>query len=66
VKYPKAFKVWWNGICLKGDPMHRPNLTGESFDAGYEAGARAILIALGEHAKAGNKWAVPLEDRADV
>jgi hypothetical protein len=63
MKYPKAFRVWWRGVTLKGDPMHRPDLTGEAFDAGYEAGARAALILLAEHVNAGNQLFM-LEDRA--
>lgn len=62
-KYPKAHRAWWGPLCMKGDPLHRPNLVSDAFEAGYEAGARAALILIGEHAKAGNKL-FTLEDRA--
>lgn len=29
-----AFESWWDDLSLKGDPLHRPNLVREAFNAG--------------------------------
>lgn len=61
-KYPLAFKKWWNILTLQGDPLHRPNLVTDAFEAGYEAGHRAALMLLSEHVQSGNAvWRI--EDR---
>src|SRR5215469_7041306 len=41
-----ARETWWNGIAKQGDPIRRPNLTWEAFEAGY----RAALAAMQEPA----------------
>lgn len=40
----RAYDAWWRGLTRIGDPMRRPNLTREAFEAGY-------LIAVALHAK---------------
>lgn len=32
-----AFNTWWDGIARQGDPIRRPRLTEEAFEAGYRA-----------------------------
>lgn len=53
MKYIQQFDVWWREICLKGDPLHRRNLTSDAFDAGYEAGRRDALLIIAEDIKQG-------------
>ena len=36
-KLMRHFNDWWGPLTLKGDPMRRPNLTQEAFEAGYRA-----------------------------
>lgn len=54
MKYRKQFDVWWRNLTFKGDPLHRPNLTGEAFDAGFEAGRKEALFVLTEDIRSGN------------
>lgn len=46
VKQRKEFDAWWRSITLKGDPLRRPCLTGEAFDAGFEAARQAVYAEL--------------------
>lgn len=32
------FIRWWRDLTTKGDPIKRPNLCAEAFEAGYRAG----------------------------
>lgn len=32
-----AYDTWWGGLCLQGDPMHRPWLLREAFHAAWTA-----------------------------
>lgn len=31
----RAWDAWWRGLTRLGDPMRRPHLAREAFDAGY-------------------------------
>lgn len=42
-----AYDAWWRGLTRQGDPLHRPDLVREAFDAGYTI-ARAECGADGE------------------
>lgn len=33
-----AFEAWWNELTRQGDPVRRPNLVQEAFEAGQKAG----------------------------
>lgn len=48
MKYARQFDAWWNALTLKGDPIRRPYLTDEAFEAGYEAGKRSVYDELAE------------------
>ena len=32
-----AYDQWWLGLTRQGDPMHRYDLVGEAFEAGWQA-----------------------------
>ena len=45
------FEDWWRGICLKGDPLHQPNLVRDAFVAGAQAVMKRYDAAIIEFEK---------------
>lgn len=54
MKYRKQFQAWWGPLTLEGDPIRRPNLVGDAFVGGYEAGRRDALKILCQDIESGN------------
>lgn len=57
-----AFNAWWDGIARQGDPIRRPRLTEEAFDAGYRAAASDLLTTRDQFAMRAMQALVPIPD----
>lgn len=55
-----AFNAWWDGIARQGDPIRRPRLTEEAFDAGYRAAASDLLTTRDQFAMRAMQALVPI------
>lgn len=44
----EAYRLWWDSVAAKGDPMRVPNLSRKAFAAGFEAARAAPRVALTE------------------
>lgn len=42
----QAFDLWWVALTRKGDPLRRPRLTEEAFEAGWKAALELVDIDL--------------------
>lgn len=40
-----AYESWWRDLTIKGDPIRRPNLVGEAFEAGWRAAMNEVKEA---------------------
>jgi hypothetical protein len=40
-----AYENWWEGLTRRGDPIRRPDLVGEAFEAGWRAAMAEVKEA---------------------
>lgn len=62
-----AFRAWWDSVARQGDPLRRPRLTNEAFEAGYRAASGDLLTVRDQFAMhALNGLLAAVDDKTDM